>query len=263
MQKLKYSMEARGEAQRLELQSQLPAYQIKAELEGIGVKNGDKILDAGCGSGVLSRFLVQNFPQVTVDAMDASAQRLSEAKALCDQQLQNQIRFKEADLGAIPSDDQTYDWVICRFVLEHVKNPEKLVSEFLRVLKPGGRLCLIDWDGIIFNLYPTSPELGTMIEKIRHQYPGDLGVGRKLPSYMSSVGFNLVKWKVEAISFQEETLAAERDQTESRLTFAKPTLVQILGSEVAAQKFKKLYCEEMMNTGATLFYNKFIVIGTR
>ena len=46
------------------------------------------------------------------------------------------------DLEKIPRPDNTYNVIICNQVLEHVKKPEKVVCEFFRILKPGGRLFL-------------------------------------------------------------------------------------------------------------------------
>jgi SAM-dependent methyltransferase len=46
------------------------------------------------------------------------------------------------DLEAIPKQQGSYDVIICTQVLEHVKNPGKVVSEFYRILKPGGKLFL-------------------------------------------------------------------------------------------------------------------------
>ena len=46
------------------------------------------------------------------------------------------------DLEEIPKENNTYDVIICNQVLEHVKKPEKVIFEFFRILKPGGRLFL-------------------------------------------------------------------------------------------------------------------------
>ena len=46
------------------------------------------------------------------------------------------------DLAEIPKNEGTYDAIICNQVLEHVRSPEKVIVEFYRILKPGGKLFL-------------------------------------------------------------------------------------------------------------------------
>lgn len=46
------------------------------------------------------------------------------------------------DLSAIPKEDGSYDAILCTQVLEHVNNPQQVIHEFFRILKPGGKLFL-------------------------------------------------------------------------------------------------------------------------
>lgn len=49
-------------------------------------------------------------------------------------------RDHDVDLADLPMDDETYDQVICTQVIEHVREPDKMMSELHRVLRPGGTL---------------------------------------------------------------------------------------------------------------------------
>lgn len=50
------------------------------------------------------------------------------------------VKVLTADGENIPFDDETFDWVICWNVIDHTPNPQKMVDEIFRVLKPGGKL---------------------------------------------------------------------------------------------------------------------------
>ncbi len=56
------------------------------------------------------------------------------------------LDFREADAEALPFEDGSFDAVVVNFVILHLGRPERAVSEFVRVLTPGGRLALTAWD---------------------------------------------------------------------------------------------------------------------
>jgi ubiquinone/menaquinone biosynthesis C-methylase UbiE len=53
--------------------------------------------------------------------------------------------FQRAWADALPFDEQTFDWVLCCSSLHYFRQPERALAEFARVLKPTGRLLLLDW----------------------------------------------------------------------------------------------------------------------
>ena len=108
-------------------------------LEGRNVAGG-VWLDAGCGTGTLSRCLAARGCRVLgVDAtpeMVAAAIHLAESQGYSDQ-------LKFARVGTIANfavDDSSLDGVLCSSVLEYVPDPSACLTEFARVLKPGGLL---------------------------------------------------------------------------------------------------------------------------
>lgn len=50
------------------------------------------------------------------------------------------LGYVKADGEALPFTDEMFDWVFCVNVIDHTPNPEKMISEIKRVLKPGGKL---------------------------------------------------------------------------------------------------------------------------
>src|SRR5262245_28572312 len=98
-------------------------------------------LDAGCGTGFLSFELAARGHRVTgVDfapAMVAEARRKAVARGV-------PIRLEEADAEQLPFAAGSFDLVISRHVLRTLLHPEAAIDEWMRVLRPGSRLVIID-----------------------------------------------------------------------------------------------------------------------
>lgn len=108
---------------------QIPSFVwIKKEL---GVKKGEKVLDAGCGTGYLLDFLCGK--RVKGVGVDISWEALKTAKKLFPW-----FEFIQADLTKLPFKNGNFDKIFCFNVIEHIKDQDKAMREFQRVLKPRG-----------------------------------------------------------------------------------------------------------------------------
>jgi len=90
-----------------------------------------RVLDAGAGTGALSRRLAQALPDVHPVLVDISPGMLARAGDLDDPRV-------VASVGALPFADGTFDVVMSAWVIETVDSPAIAVTEMLRVLRPGG-----------------------------------------------------------------------------------------------------------------------------
>src|SRR5215469_3799343 len=100
-----------------------------------------EVLDAGCGTGFLSFELAARGHQVTgvdfAQAMLAEARRKAAERSLS-------VRFEEGDAEHLPFPPASFDLAISRHVLWTLPHPEGAIDEWIRVLRPGGRLVVID-----------------------------------------------------------------------------------------------------------------------
>lgn len=106
------------------------------------VSRGAKILDAGCGTGLLTLALLRNlnFP-VNITALDLSATSISAARKAVDQSegRTRDVTFAEGNLLSLPFVDNSLDLVVTSGALEYVPLDEGM-TEFSRVIAPGGHL---------------------------------------------------------------------------------------------------------------------------
>ena len=108
-------------------------------LDAVHVGSGTRLLDLATGPGyVAARGGERGAEVVGVDvagAMVSLAARLHPG-----------LDFRQADVHELPFEDGSFDAVVGNFVILHLGRPEQATADFVRVLRPGGRLALTTWD---------------------------------------------------------------------------------------------------------------------
>jgi ubiquinone/menaquinone biosynthesis C-methylase UbiE len=94
-----------------------------------------RCLDIGCGPGIITNRLAQACDKVIGIDLDKKAILYGR-----EHQMRSNLQFLVGSISHLPLPSQNFDTVICAQVYEHVPDPQQLVSEIWRVLKPGG-LC--------------------------------------------------------------------------------------------------------------------------
>ncbi len=102
--------------------------------------SGTEWLDAGCGTGTLSRWLADQ--SCTVLGVDAAPSMINAAVTLASSAADcGPLRFQLVEtIARLPLNSHSADGVLCSSVLEYVPDPEACLTEFARVLRPGGIL---------------------------------------------------------------------------------------------------------------------------
>jgi cyclopropane-fatty-acyl-phospholipid synthase len=112
---------------------------LEATVEHADLKDGQQILELGCGWGSLSLFMAERFPLARITAVSNSvSQRRTIEQAAADRRLEN-LRVVTADMNAFEP-GQVYDRVVSVEMFEHMSNWSELLARILTWLAPDGRL---------------------------------------------------------------------------------------------------------------------------
>ena len=106
-----------------------------------GGRNGLDALDVGCGTGFLSFELAACGHRAT--GIDFAASMLEEARRKATERGAS-IQFEQGDAENLPFGSCSFDLVVSRHVIWTLPHPEAAVVEWVRVLRPGGRLVVLD-----------------------------------------------------------------------------------------------------------------------
>ena len=115
---------------------------LNAVLEAVEFQGDEAVLDVPCGTGELLQRLIAKWPDLCITGVDLSTGMLAQAKA---KDQANRVRWVEADVAELPLPDQSFDCVICANSFHYFRTPNGALAEMRRVLRPGGRLILVDW----------------------------------------------------------------------------------------------------------------------
>lgn len=115
---------------------------LRSALEGLKLQGTERLLDLPCGTGELERHLLDRWSGPAIVGADLSPEMLARAASKIAVGMAAWLR---ADVGDLPVADASFDAAVCSSGLHCFTAPERSVRELRRVLRPAGRLVLVDW----------------------------------------------------------------------------------------------------------------------
>jgi SAM-dependent methyltransferase len=107
------------------------------------IRDGDRVLDLGCGTGALSSTILRQFPSCAVTGVDASPSFIEQARQ---ESAGDRARFIVGDAQRLELPDAAFDRVVSSLVFNFIPNPAQALREAARVTRPGGVIAACVWD---------------------------------------------------------------------------------------------------------------------
>lgn len=189
------------EAARLRRQARILEHRIHRSLP---FHRAQHLLEVGCGVGAQTETLLRHFPQLFVTGVDASEPNLAEARRFLEAQSWADGRWELVlgDGARLRLPAGTYDAAYLCWILEHVADPERVLSEVRRVLRRGSPVAVTEVMNASFFLNPYSPATlayWTAYNDRQLELGGDPFVGAKLGNLLLGLGYRDIATEVSSV----------------------------------------------------------------
>ena len=180
----------------------------------LNIRDDAKILDVCCGTGDFSIMLSkESNTRISVIGLDFSENMLSVAEYKKEILMLDNVEFVYGNAMKLPFEDNTFDNVTIGFGLRNTPDYEKVISEMMRVVKPGGKVACLDTSHPTIPVYKQlywlyfkyiMPTMGQLFSKHKKEYQWlndstEKFLSKKeLKSLFKKVGFDHVKVKTYA-----------------------------------------------------------------
>jgi SAM-dependent methyltransferase len=230
-------------------------------LELLGITPGERVLEVGCGTGVVLRDLARRVkPGGMAVGLDPGPHFLAIAAELIEQAgLSELTELREGDARALPFGDGEFDAVLAVTTLSHVPNGDQALREMVRVLRPSGRVGLLDHDAdATIVSHPDRTLTRRIIAAASDHRQADSWIGRRFPGLLTAAGVRDVR--VRAFT----TIEQDRDsfyanQARNRATFA--VQAGVISADEQRRWVEALEAE--MRAGGFIAVTQLFVWGTR
>jgi len=236
-----YAIHSDEEPLRLERQASLA--EIEKHLDYIPIEPSDRILDVGCGSGAMTRLLAKAAPKGKATGIDIKGQYLDFARRKAAEEGITNIEFVEGDATALSFDDDTFDLVWTKYLLQWLTEPEAAVAGSKRVTRSGGWVVCCNYDGWMMENYPIDEALQRDLEETMPKVV-DCYIGRKTFSMFHNLGFTDIRVDFEPdriLTIVGRIRPEQRKNMVDQWQAAWANTVRLMGSDERVRAFHDRY----------------------
>jgi 2-polyprenyl-3-methyl-5-hydroxy-6-metoxy-1,4-benzoquinol methylase len=154
-----------------------------------GMENGKSILDVGCGQGIRTKEIAEQFPQSQVVGIDRS--KTIVAAAQTGSESHPNLSFHCRDILKLPFEPNSFDFMYSRLVFMHLQEPLQAIQYLKTLLKHGGQIIIEDADRDFMKFYPHPDGFEEYWQKIQQGHKrlgGNPNIGTQLASLFSLSG---------------------------------------------------------------------------
>jgi ubiquinone/menaquinone biosynthesis C-methylase UbiE len=159
------------------------------ERDRLALTPGERLLDVGCGLGEAALALASDLgDRGEVVGIDKSEQMLQVARSNA-RSARCRVRFTTGDAGSLDEPDDAFDVARSERTLQWLASPDAAIAEMVRVVRPGGRISLIDTDWSTFRIDVGDDALGELVrDAMRVERGRPSNVGRRLHHLVAAAG---------------------------------------------------------------------------
>lgn len=174
------------------------------ERRQLKLEEGQRLLDVGCGLGEAALTLAEDLGDTgEVVGVDISAEMLCVARSQTDAS-RGRVRFSVGDACALDEPNDYFDIVRSERTLQWIAEPLTAVAEMARVVRPGGRVSLIDTDWSTFAIDVGDNDLALRVhEAMRIERNRPSNIGRRLHDLVRVAGFTPVAQTAQTHTWTE------------------------------------------------------------
>ena len=182
-----------------------------AMMDWLAPRSGQKLLDVAGGTGDISFRFLERAGQGHATVLDLTEPMLVEGRKRAEaDQMASSLDWVVGDAMALPFADNSFDVYTISFGIRNVTRPQEALNEAFRVLRPGGRLMVLEFSQIpndlmqkVYDLYSFNiiPKLGKVIANDRDSYQYLVESIRKFPDQetflemVKQAGFEQAKYR--------------------------------------------------------------------
>lgn len=185
------------EQQRLVAQAEEFERQGRWLVDQVGVERGWRVLDVGCGPiGILNLLSERVGPEGLVIGLERERRFTEMAKTEIAQRGLTNVRLLQSDGLSMGVRDASLDFAHERLVLINIPNPASLVSEMVKLVRPGGMVAVEDVDDVSWACHPPHASWDILLDTFHTAYRangGQVFIGRRLPELLRNAGLTEVR----------------------------------------------------------------------
>ena len=249
------------EVDRLQMQANLGFEKEFRTLKWLGLKDNMQILDVGAGPGYYAELLLNSLPKCKITLLEVNTELIEISKKKLSK-YGDRVEFVNESIFKNTLKESKYDFVISRFVFQHLKEPKVAAEEIYKLLKPGGIVAIIDSDRGLWGL--SDPEFLTNNGKaymlnMEKRIRWNREIGRSLVKILKNTGYKALDF--EAVTIHSDLVGINNILREVPITNEQYKIVAKTNPRLA--RLIKLSKEALNSDKSTIIFLNLIAKGQK